>query len=312
MVERGVLLVGVWTTGDPLYAGNGVRQHDMVSFSRRIKHRAAQVSGARCRSSSICSRGRDQRQWVTEVARKRGLMVTAENDDLEYTIGMAMDGHTGFEHPLSYLPVYGDLSTFLGKAGITYSGDQTGGRRGPWNEEYWYVAEDTWKDEKAAAASCRGCSLSRRPDRMLRPATDYSFPFIAQAIADVVARVATAHRPRHASTTAPAGTTEVWMLASAMPPVKARSSREPPRSPFHRPGARPRLTRGRQAGRLLVLNSNPLTDIGTPRDMMYVMKGGVLYDDETLDEVWPRRSRTGGVLGSIDRCLKSDDKPLRP
>jgi imidazolonepropionase-like amidohydrolase len=38
---------------------------------------------------------------------------------------------------------------------------------------------------------------------------------------------------------------------------------------------------------LIILNKNPLDDIHNSREIRYVMKGGVLYDGDTLDEIWP-------------------------
>ena len=41
---------------------------------------------------------------------------------------------------------------------------------------------------------------------------------------------------------------------------------------------------------LLVLNSNPLDDIQNSRDLLYVVKNGVVYSSDTLDEIWPKQS----------------------
>ena len=38
---------------------------------------------------------------------------------------------------------------------------------------------------------------------------------------------------------------------------------------------------------LVILNANPLEDIHHTRDIQYIMKDGVLYDDETLETLWP-------------------------
>ncbi len=38
---------------------------------------------------------------------------------------------------------------------------------------------------------------------------------------------------------------------------------------------------------LLILKNDPLEDIHYSRDIRFVMKGGILYDGSTLDEVWP-------------------------
>ena len=38
---------------------------------------------------------------------------------------------------------------------------------------------------------------------------------------------------------------------------------------------------------LLVLNGNPLENIRATTDIRFVMKAGILYDSQTLDEIWP-------------------------
>jgi imidazolonepropionase-like amidohydrolase len=37
---------------------------------------------------------------------------------------------------------------------------------------------------------------------------------------------------------------------------------------------------------LIILNSNPLEDIHNSKDIKYLMKDGVLYEGDTLDEIW--------------------------
>ena len=55
---------------------------------------------------------------------------------------------------------------------------------------------------------------------------------------------------------------------------------------------------------LVVLNSNPLLNIRASTDIRFVMKAGILYDADTLDEVWPIPTtygdfywRTEGIRG---------------
>ena len=40
---------------------------------------------------------------------------------------------------------------------------------------------------------------------------------------------------------------------------------------------------------LVVLNANPLDDINNTDNIQYVIKNGVVYDGDTLDEIWPRQ-----------------------
>ena len=40
---------------------------------------------------------------------------------------------------------------------------------------------------------------------------------------------------------------------------------------------------------LLVLDANPLDDIQNTNTIHYVVKNGVMYDGDTLDELWPEQ-----------------------
>lgn len=62
---------------------------------------------------------------------------------------------------------------------------------------------------------------------------------------------------------------------------------------------------------LIVLNSNPLDNIRNTMDIRYVMKGGVLYDDDTLDEVWPRQRKYGPYYWVNEDVYKADDKVIK-
>jgi cytosine/adenosine deaminase-related metal-dependent hydrolase len=62
----------------------------------------------------------------------------------------------------------------------------------------------------------------------------------------------------------------------------------------------------------IVLNSSPLQNIRNTTDIQLVVKGGVVYDDETLDEVWPRQRKYGTPYWIVPDALKADDRPIRP
>ncbi len=57
---------------------------------------------------------------------------------------------------------------------------------------------------------------------------------------------------------------------------------------------------------LVVVGSNPLDDIRNTLDMRFVMKGGFLYEAETLDEVWPEARQFGEYYWVDPDALKSD------
>ena len=69
------------------------------------------------------------------------------------------------------------------------------------------------------------------------------------------------------------------------------------------------ITAGKVAD-LIVLDASPLDDITNTRRIRMVMKGGWLYDGETLDLLWPERRPYGPHPWVNADELRSDVKPL--
>jgi cytosine/adenosine deaminase-related metal-dependent hydrolase len=62
---------------------------------------------------------------------------------------------------------------------------------------------------------------------------------------------------------------------------------------------------------LVVLNGNPLQDIHQTANISFVMKGGRLYNADTLDEVWPREKRYGKFFWEMDEARPNDVKVIQ-
>jgi hypothetical protein len=61
----------------------------------------------------------------------------------------------------------------------------------------------------------------------------------------------------------------------------------------------------------MVLEKNPLDDIRNTKDIVYVMKDGVLYDGATLDEVWPNAKPYGAYPWLLEGIYETDDRPIQ-
>ncbi len=310
LIEAG-LMIGprTFSTGDPLYSGDGARQNLLASYEVAEQNIARLQSWGAVSLKQYLQPRRAQRQWIVDVARTRGLMVTAEGGDLFYNLGMIMDGQTGFEHPLSTVPLYSDAATFFGRARATYSPTLVVAGPGPWNIEYFYAETDVWKDPKHRQWMPWRQMMGHLRRRTLRPETDYSFPLLAQGVADIIAEGGFGALGSHGEHHALAPHWEIWMEASALGPLGALRL-----ASLH--GARflgadqdlGSISVGKLAD-LLVLDSNPLENIRHTLSLRYVMKGGVLYDAATLDEIWPTPRPFGPHYWVDDEALRDDDRP---
>lgn len=294
MIEAGRMIgPRTYSTGDPLYSGDRARQNELTSYEITEENIDRLQSWGAVSLKQYMQPRRAQRQWVSEAARRKGLMVTAEGSDLAYNLSMIMDGQTAFEHPMSYMPMYSDAARFFGQARAVYSPTFVVGGPSAWNDEYFLAESEIWKDEKLRLWMPWQQLVPHSRRRVLRPETDYSYPILAQVLADIMAEGGHGAIGAHGQQHGLASHWEVWMAASAMGEMGALELATKEGAYFL--GAEQdvgSLSVGKLAD-LIVLNANPLDNIRNTTDIQFVMKGGRLYDGMTLDEVWPRQRPYG-------------------
>ena len=113
--------------------------------ARNTVNRLADQGALSLKDYKQCTRV--QRQMLAQASRERGITLTAENGDFLYLLGLVMGGHTGWEHPIQTVPTYGDVTTFMGQAGATYSPQitLTDYPKGV-ALEFWLGERDLWLD----------------------------------------------------------------------------------------------------------------------------------------------------------------------
>lgn len=311
LIEAG-MVVGprTFSTGDFLngFFGETARTNVIASLEDADNEVARLASYGAISVKQYLQPTRQQRQWIVESARRRGLRAVPEGGDLNFDLGLIMDGHSSIEHAPSHLPFYSDVTRFFGMAGTVYSPTVQAIGNGPRNDEYFLQKYDVWRNKKLQEF-LPWTQLAPTRHRTLRPETDYSFSVLAQGVADVVKYggygVIGSHGQQHGI----GPHWDVWAYASAMDPVAALRA-----ATLHGAVALGladdlgSITVGKIAD-LLVLNADPLRDIHNTADLRFVMKAGVLYDASSLDEVWPT-SRKFGKKYWIDRdALRDDDRP---
>lgn len=231
--------------------------------------------------------GASERQQLARAAREQGLGITGhlQTGFLEHGLSLAMEGYAGAQHIPVQVPLYSDAAKFFGQAGFTFN--VTLGRMGSIrNDGYFLQESEYWKDPKVVRFMLPGAPPpygTRR--RELRVLSDYAFPLQAQFAADVMAEGGRAAIGTHGP-----GYSVLWeirMLAAAMGPMRALEAASRAGAAFL--GAERDLGTievGKVAD-LIVLRANPLEDIRNIAAIRQVMKGGVLYEADTLQRRWP-------------------------
>lgn len=304
-IEAGRLIgPRTFSTGDPLYQGDGARHNKITSYEVAHNNVKRLKSWGAVAIKQYSHPRRDQRQWIIDAARKEGLMVTGH-----WKLSVIMDGHTGWEHALDFNPVYGDMTEFYGKANAVYSPTWVVGGNGPENIEKFFADSNVWQKEKQQIwMPWRMLTFLRR--RTLAPETDYNYPLIAQAAADIVKQGGHAVIGGHGEHHGLAPHWEIWMAAEAFGPMGALEVATKEGAYFL--GASEdlgTLEKGKLAD-MLILNSNPLENIRNTQDIKYVMKGGKLYEAKSLDQLWPVKKDFGKKYWIEEGVLINDTRPV--
>lgn len=312
LIESGEMIgPRTFSTGDPMYNGDGPRQNEISSYEIAEHNVNRLESYGAVAIKSYMQPRRDQRQWIADISRKKGLKVTGEGGDLAYNLSLLMDGQTGWEHPMSYMPMYSDATKFFGMAKAVYSVTFVVGGPAVWNEEYFWQESAIWEDAKQQRFLPWRMLVPHTRRRPLRPETDYSFPMVAQGVADVIAEGGFGAIGSHGQHHGLGSHWEIWMAESALGEMGALELASLHGAHFL--GMQDHL--GSLAvgklGDMLVLHSNPLDDIRNTKDIQYVMKDGVVYDASTLDEIWPERTPYGDYPWLVEGIFQTDDRPVR-
>jgi hypothetical protein len=202
------------------------------------------------------------------------------------------------------------VAKFFGQARAIYSITLMTDGPGPLNEEWFWQSQDVWKVPKLREWLPWRFVVPQTRTRWLRPETDYTFGVLAQGLVDIADQggygTVGGHGDQHGIGTH----WELWMLASAA--GNARALEYATRHGAHALGLDEDLgaiTTGRIAD-LIVLDKDPLADIRNTTALRFVMKGGVLYAADTLDEIWPETRPFGPRWWRSDAMLTADDRPI--
>ncbi len=286
LVDAG-LMIGprAFSTGPGVFMNNSFKsQQHAVNVLRRYKE-FYQVRNIK----AYMVGARKQRQWLVAAARELQMMPTTEGAlDMEMDLTHAIDGFSGLEHNYPVPNLYADVIELTAQTRLAYTPTLLVNYGGPWAENAFYSQFSPHDDPKLR----RFTPYAELAPRTLRRAwfheREYVYPTVAASARKILQAGGQVGVGSHGQLQGLGFHWELWALASGgLTPAQALR--------MATLGGAQMLGIAQDVGSLeagkladlLVLSTNPLEDINNTLSLTRVMKGGELYDADTLDQLWP-------------------------
>jgi len=232
---------------------------------------------------------RRTRQLVVMATRENRMTPTTEGaGDFKMSITEMLDGYAGHEHAYEIYPLYKDVALLSAASEITYTPTLLVAYGGPENKHYMIARDRAYDDPRLRRFTFQP-DLSRRTRAAVwAPEDDFIFKGVSGTAATIVAHGGKVGVGAHHEVQGIGTPWDLMLMATGGMPLHD----------VLRVGTLwgaisigvDKDLGSVEAGKLadlIVLDANPLTEIKNLKRVKYVMRSGILYESETLDEVWP-------------------------
>ena len=296
MIEAGEM-VGprVFSTGFILYGATNADMAEINSYADALSHVRRLKSLGAISVKSYMQPKRSQRQWVIRAAAAEEMLVMPEGGgDFPATMGMLMDGHSGIEHSLSVGQIYNDVVSLFAATRAGYTGTLLVAYGGQEGEKYFYQRDDVWKNDKLQSFFPPRQIDARARRRIMSADDDYNHMLVAAGQRKIVEAGGLVTLGAHGQLQGLGAHWELRAIASGG--MDAHDAlRVATINGAEYLGMEDHLG-SLEAGKLadfIVLDDNPLTDVRHSESVRMTIVNGVVYDADTMNELWPEPRERG-------------------
>lgn len=230
---------------------------------------------------------RDQRQQVTEAARREGMQVVAEGASLfGQDMTLIADGQSTLEHNIPQLRLYEDVLSFMSQSGTNYTPTLVVSYSGLAGDPYWRSHTDVFEQPVLKANIPPAKLAADNVRRPIAPEADYVDDDNAREAHKLAKRGVLVAIGAHGQQAGIGPHWELWsFVRGGMTPVEALAAGTiNSAKSLGMEADIGSLETGKLAD-LVVLDADPTTNIRNSEKVYRVMVGGRLYDPMTMNEV---------------------------
>jgi Tol biopolymer transport system component len=238
---------------------------------------------------------RNTRQWIIMAAMEKSIMPTTEGAlDMKLDLSQIIDGYPGHEHSFPIAPLYKDVVELVAKSGTFYTPTLLVSYGGPFAENYYYTSSEVHNDAKL-----RRFVPHEELDKLTRRRPwfhedEHVFRLHAAQAKKIVEAGGKVCIGAHGQLQGLGYHWELWSVQSGgmsnIDALRCATIFGAQALGFEKDLGS--ITPGKLAD-LLVLDRDPLENIRHTNSIRYVMKNGLLYNAETLDQIWPVEKKLG-------------------
>jgi imidazolonepropionase-like amidohydrolase/Tol biopolymer transport system component len=231
---------------------------------------------------------RKRRHLTITAARELGLNVVSESDaDPEMNLTQLMDGVTGIEHSMGLAPFYDDVVRYWGGTAAGMTPTLLVVYNGRFGEGWYHQASKLWEDSKLTHFITPEQLMRVRNPTHLWPEDMYAWKMGAE-VKKLYLNGTSIQMGGHGQMF---GLDDHWeldlLVRSGFTPAQALEIGTIKGATHHGLDSQIGSLEVGKLADLVVLDANPLDEIGNAQKIRYVMKNGVVFAGADAARVWP-------------------------